>query len=159
MADFKPIETQEELDRIVNSRVYRAEKAIKEQFADYEQIKETASKADETIANLQAELEKKQSTIDGNKAIVDELNSKIASYELSQVKVKIALEKGIPYQMAERLKGNDEKEITADADAMVGLIGSTRKAPPLHNNEQGKKSSDPMKDGISTMLQNLQNGD
>ena len=47
MAEFKPIETQEDFDKAIKSRIERAEKAVREQFSDYEQVKESASKADE----------------------------------------------------------------------------------------------------------------
>ena len=160
MAEFKVIETQEELDKIIKARIERAEKAVREQFSDYEQVKESASKADEKIKELTAELEKKQVTIDGNKAIVDELNAKIAAQELSSMKVSVALEKGLPYQMAERLTGANREEITSDADAMVKLIGNTKKAPPLGSSEpNGASKSDPTATAYKSLLTNLRQGD
>ena len=160
MAEFKPIETQEDFDKAIKSRIERAEKAVREQFSDYEQVKESASKADEKIKELTAELEKKQVTIDGNKAIVDELNAKIAAQELSSMKVSVALEKGLPYQMAERLTGANKEEIEKDADAMVKLIGNTKKAPPLGSKEpSGDNKANPTATAFKTLLSDLRQGD
>jgi signal recognition particle GTPase len=160
MAEFKPIETQEDFDKAIKSRIERAEKAVREQFSDYEQVKESASKADEKIKELTAELEKKQVTIDGNKAIVDELNAKIAAQELSSMKVSVALEKGLPYQMAERLTGANKEEISADADSMVKLIGSSKKAPPMaHDDPAGGAKTNPTASAYKSLLGNLRQGD
>ena len=39
MADFTPIATQEELDRIIQDRLSRQKESIEKQYADYETLK------------------------------------------------------------------------------------------------------------------------
>lgn len=158
MAEFKIIETQEEFDNRIKDRIARAESAVREQFKDYDKIKAAAADSEKKIEELTAELAKKQTTIDGHQAVVDDLNAKIKEMELSSTKVSIALEKGLPYQMAERLTGANKEEITADADAMVKLIGSTKKAPPMRHDDPAGKS-DPTAAAYRSLLGNLRQGD
>ena len=49
---------------------------------------------------------------------------------------------GLPYQMASRLTGDDEKAIRADAEAMVKLIGNNRPAAPLGSSEPNVKNTE-----------------
>ena len=56
-------------------------------------------------------------------------------YETASVKTKIALELGLPYQMADRLTGTDEESIRKDAESMVVLIGMNKPKVPLGNPE------------------------
>ena len=39
MAEFTPIETQEQLDKIIGERIARAKQSAAEKYADYEDIK------------------------------------------------------------------------------------------------------------------------
>ena len=136
MSEFKVIETQEQFDAMIKDRIEQAKRVTAEQFSDYEQIKEAKEKADQTIQELNDKLAKQKELIDGNDAVVSDLKAKVQKYELDSVKTSIALEKGLPYQMASRLSGTTKDEITADADAMVQLIGSaTKQTVPLKTNE------------------------
>ena len=135
MAEFTVIETQEQLDKIIGERVKRAEKQAAEKYADYDDLKKQ-------IAHLTEQLQKQKETIDGHKAIVDGLNAKIHDYETASVKTRVALEMGLPYQMASRLTGDDEKAIKADAEAMAKLIGNTKPVAPLGSSEPNVKNSE-----------------
>ena len=66
---------------------------------------------------------------------MDDLTSKVQAYETASVKTKVALEMGLPYQMADRLTGTDEESIRKDAEAMVGLIGAQKPVAPIGSNE------------------------
>ena len=85
-------------------------------------------------------LSKEKETFDKT---VAELNGKVGSYKLRDMKIRIAREKGIPYEMADRLTGEDEKALAADADSLSKLISTVSKPtapPPL-------KSTEPTGDG------------
>ena len=72
-----------------------------------------------------------------------ELNGEVKTYKLRDMKIRIAREKGIPYEMADRLTGEDEKALAADADSLSKLISTVSKPtapPPL-------KSTEPTGDG------------
>jgi len=135
MADFTPIETQEQFDAMVKDRIARAEKAAAEKYSDYETLK--AQNADLTgqIASLTEQIRKQAETIDGHKAVVDDLTAKVRGYETASEKTRIALELGLPYQMADRLTGDNEEAIRKDAESMLKLIGINRQAPPLGSGE------------------------
>ena len=128
MADFTVIETQEQLDKIIGERVKRAERQAAEKYADYDDIKKQNAQFAEQAKN--------------HKSVVDELNAKIHQYETASVKTKVALEVGLPYQMASRLTGDDEKAIRADAEAMIKLIGNTKPTAPLGSSEPNVKNSE-----------------
>lgn len=68
---------------------------------------------------------------------ISDLNGKVSTYELASLKARIAHEKGIPYELAGRLTGDNEETLKADAESLSKLIGSASKpaAPPLKSTE------------------------
>ena len=128
MSDFTPIETQEQLNAIIGERISRAEQKAAEKYADYDDLKKQNA---EFQQQLQAQTEK----IKGHKAEIDSLNAKVQSYESSSLKTRIALETGLPYKMAERLTGDSEEAIRADAEMMLNLMGSKKEVAPVASNE------------------------
>lgn len=69
-----------------------------------------------------------------------ELNGKIKTYEQASLKARIAHETGIPYELAGRLSGEDEKSIREDAESLARLVTRGTPTPPL-------KSTEPTGDG------------
>ena len=63
------------------------------------------------------------------------MEAKIKGYETNSVKMRIAREVGLPYELAERLSGEDEKAIKADAELLKKLVGA--KTAPLKSTEPG----------------------
>lgn len=125
---FSIIETQEQLDQIIGERIKRAEQKAAEKYADYDSLKEQ-------VAKLTNQITQQTETLTGNKATIEELTSKVHKYETDSVKTAVALEMGLPYQMAGRLAGSTEEEIRADAEAMAKLIGSQKPSAPLGSSE------------------------
>lgn len=148
MAEFTPIETQEQFDAMVKDRIARAERAtaekISEKYSDYDTLKTQNNDLSNQIAQLTEQIRKQTETIDGNKTVVDDLTAKVQAYETASVKTKIALELGLPYQMAERLNGTDEESIRKDAEAVMTLIGSKKPVAPLGSGEPVASNSDPL---------------
>ncbi len=66
---------------------------------------------------------------------------------MKAIRLEVALEKGLPANLAARLVGDDRESIEADADALSELVGSTKPATPRVDPSQGTKpsgsSSDP----------------
>lgn len=102
MADFKVINTQEELDAIIKERVDRAERKIREtrdSYKDWLSPADAQKAAEEHQAQIDAlnqahskELEKYAGYDDKFK----ELEDKIHGYELNALKAKIARENHFP---------------------------------------------------------------
>lgn len=143
MAEFTPIETQEQFDAMVKDRIARAERAAAEKYSDYDTIKGQNTDLTNQIAQLTEQIRKQTETIDGNKTVVDDLTAKVQAYETASVKTKIALELGLPYQMAERLAGTDEESIRKDAEVMVTLLGNNKPVAPLGSSEPTVTNADP----------------
>lgn len=141
MADFTPINTQEEFDARIKDRLEREVKKYESQIAE---LTEKATKLDEQtskLADLQSELDKSKVTIKG--------------YETSSVKMRIAHETGLPYEMAERLRGDDEKAIREDAEAMKKYIGKPRSADPDFNPDTAGAKGDTRTAAFKSMLSSL----
>lgn len=150
--EFKPIETQEELNAIIQRRIEQAKRSAEQElagkYADYEDLKAKAQTAD----NLKAELETKNNRI----AELEPLEDKVHTYEIDSVKTRVALEEGLPYKFAERLTGTDEESIRADAKSMAKLIGANQGAP-LGGAEPVKTGS--KEDAYRQMARDLDEGE
>ena len=141
--EFTPIETQEQFDAMVRDRIARAERSAAEKYGDYEDVKKQNADLTSQIALLTEQIKTQTETINGNKTVVDDLTAKVQAYETASVKTKIALELGLPYQMADRLAGTDEESIRKDAEEMRSLFGSNRPTAPLRSTEPVAAGTDP----------------
>lgn len=106
---YTPPATQDDLDRIVETRLAR-ERA---KFADYEDLKRKAARLDEIEREQMSE--------------ADRLRSELEQEREARVKVerealvhRIASEKGVP---AHLLTGDTEEALTASADALLEFRG------------------------------------
>lgn len=115
--EFKPIETQEALNAIIQSRLERNTRSVTEEITKkYEGWipPDDMQKTAEQIAGLNAKIAEQATAI-------DELTAKNSAYETSSVKMKIALETGLPPELAERLNGSTEEEIRKDAESLAAF--------------------------------------
>nr|DAY94780.1 MAG TPA: Major head protein [Caudoviricetes sp.] len=107
-SEFKPVTTQEDLDRIIEARLGRERK----KYADYDQLKEQANK----LENVQAKL--------------TEAESKLGEYhkreQVTQWKTKVAADTGVP---ASVLRGSTLEEITAHASSLQAILKDQPSAP------------------------------
>lgn len=156
MSDFKPIETQEQFDAAISERLKRAEDKYKEKYSDYDKIKTQLDEVTTERDSLSKQLEEANGKVAGNDEVVAALNAKIAKYETDSVKTRVALEKGLPYEFAARLSGDDEESITKDAEAMAALIKSQQLAPPLRDPEP--QPTDTKEAALRGMLKELNGG-
>lgn len=154
MSDFKAIETQEQLDAIIGERIRRAESKAAEKYADYDSIKHQNDELTAQIADLTKQIKAKDEAISGNKEIVDNLNAKIKDYETRSVKTRIAHEVGLPYQLADKLSGEDEDAIREDAKKMASFIKTP--AAPIGSVEPTHEDEDPVKAEMAALAKQLQ---
>lgn len=119
MADeFTPINTQEELNKVIGERLASKERSIRAEYADYEELKKQSASWNEEKAAF-------EKTIADNKTAYDDLNQKltdaagkIAQYETDALKTRIAIETGIPTGLYTYLKGTTEDEIRHSAEEL-----------------------------------------
>lgn len=96
------------------------------------------------------ELNESLTTISSEKSVleqsIDELTSKVTSSQLQALKSQIAYEKGLPFELALRLKGEDEESLREDAESLSQLVASNRPLPPLKSTEDtGEGEDEPYK--------------
>jgi hypothetical protein len=123
MADFQPINTQEELNAVISRRLERhtqtvtaeVEKKYEGYISPEERDKLTGQIAELTKAKETAEAAAKKA-------------------EAGALRMRIAAEKGLPSELAERLRGDTEEELRADAEGLSKLVGSAG-TPPLADPE------------------------
>ena len=129
MSEFKTIETQEEFDAAIKARLDRNTKTVTDEVRkSYEGYisPDEAIKLTEQVDSLTKALTEKETAI-------TDLTAKNKAYETASVKARIAHEKGLPYELAERLSGETEKDIAADAEKLAQFVGSQKPAAPLYS--------------------------
>ncbi|EOS7735261.1 capsid assembly scaffolding protein Gp46 family protein [Enterococcus hirae] len=129
---FKTIETQEELDRIIQERLSRE----KEKFSDYDAIKIRNAELENEIGTLKSTIEETNAATKTHEQTVADLNKKIAEYETASLRTRIALQNGLPIDLADRLVGDDEESIKADAERLAEFVGKKQQTPPPLKNQE-----------------------
>lgn len=133
------IENSTELIKQIESEVGRDFVPRTDFNAKNNELKNIEKQVGDLNSNI-TNLSKEKESFD--KTLAD-LNGEVKTYKLRDMKIRIAREKGIPYEMADRLTGEDEKALAADADSLSKLISTVSKPtapPPL-------KSTEPTGDG------------
>lgn len=126
MAEFTPITTQEDFDTAVSAAVEAAKESVRNEYSDY--------------LSPDAEKEKYKGYLKPEEAA--EKDKKIRGYESQSLKMKIAHETGLPYELAGRLSGETEEDMRKDAQSLAKLIGGGKKVPPLRDPETNKKDAE-----------------
>lgn len=140
MGDFKVIETQDELDKIIKSRLAQKDREVAEQYKDYlspddaKALKADYEKRIEEANKSVKEAQEKLKTFD---TTVSDLTKRAEAAETSLLKNKVANEYKLPLELANRLIGTTEEELKADAESLSGILKpSSAGAPPLHIGNQ-----------------------
>lgn len=131
MAEFKTIETQEELERILGERLAREKEKNSKAIEGYEN---KIKAFEESVKAYEDKLAKSEATISSHQEEVAKLTAEISNLQLATIKHQIAHKNGLPYELAERLTGTDEESLTADALNLKKFVGA-KTAPPLANPE------------------------
>lgn len=132
--NFKVIETQEELDKIIKSRLAQKDREVAEAYKDYlspekvEAMKADYGKQLEEADKRVKEAQDKLKTFDDT---VSELTKRAETAEVSLMKNKVAIENRLPIELADRLIGANEDELKADAEKLSGILKPIS-APPIH---------------------------
>lgn len=150
--EFKVIATQEEFDKAIQDRLTRQKEILEKQHEDYEKSKSRNIELETEVTALKATIEEfSKSTESYDKDMVD-LNAKIAGYETANMRTRIALQHGVPYDLAGRLVGEDEKSIAEDAKMLAELVKGKDSIPPLRNIEP---NVDDQNGAYKSLLENL----
>lgn len=149
MSEFKIIETQEQLDEIIKNRIER----VKAKYADYDSLSAKVQDLETEKLKL-TELLDKQKEIEGNdKNKIAELEKGIQGWETKALKQKVAIKYNLPFDLADRLKGDSEESLTEDAERLASLmvVKQPTYKQPLADVEK------PVKSGVSAAWQDVVN--
>jgi len=138
MSEENKMFSQEELNSIISDRLN------KEKVKYEQQVSELTAKAaayEQQIATFTTQLEEVNKKMAAHESEIQERDAKIHDYETQSVKMRVANEFSIPYELAMRLNGETEEEIKKDAESIKGLLNQTRPLPPLRNTETSTGSS------------------
>ena len=162
MSDFKPIETQEQLDSIIKDRVARAEKSAtektEEKYKGYISPEDFAAKTKELNdknTELGNSLKSAEEERDKAKNDLTGLESKVKAYETASVKSRIAHELGIPYELANKLSGETEDEIRKDAEALKPFISKKGTAPLRDPESEDSGSGSETRDSMKKLVEKM----
>lgn len=111
--EFKPPQSQEELDRIIGARLDRERR----RFADYDDLKAKAEKFDAAEQANKSELERAQER-------AEKAEKQAAEFEAQSLKASVAADKGVP---ASSLSGSTKEELEQSADALIAWRDEQRK--------------------------------
>ena len=137
MADFKVIETQEDFDKAIKSRLAQKDRELAEQYKDYlspEQVETLKGDFKKQLDEANELVEKAKKTMADKDKAVSELETRVANAESTLLKQKVAHANNLPLELANRLIGTSEEELTKDAESLAGLLKPTS-TPPLRTSE------------------------
>lgn len=132
MGDFKIIETQEQFDEAIRSRLERERAHVAKNYEGYISPEDFATKTqerDDRINNLTSQLNDANDKIKNHSKELAERDSRIKAYESHSVKTRIANEMGLSFEAVNFLQGEDEESIRKSAEALKNLVESDLLAP------------------------------
>lgn len=135
--DFTPITTQEQFDQAISERLKRERESTAKKYADYDDLKKRSAEYETQINTLNKSLDDAVKKAADHEKTVGELQAKVSAYETNSVKMRIAQEMGIPFELAGRLSGDNEDAIREDAKTFSQYVSKAHNAPPLRDSESG----------------------
>jgi ribosome-binding ATPase YchF (GTP1/OBG family) len=141
MSDFKPIKTQDELNKVIKSRIERERKKLENNVKDYSELKEfkeTNLKKVETLSKTLAE----------QKQELENKENELNNFKLENLKTKSLIEANLPLSALKNVYGQTDDEIKASIDNLKSVISnnSTSVVPPKKNPDaehKGKGANNP----------------
>lgn len=152
MAEFKIIETQEQLDAVVGERVARAKESARKEFEGWISPEDFAKRTEDLNTQLTGLNDQLKTLTDEQanlQAQISEKDGKLAEYATSAVKLEVANKYGLSYDAVKFLQGDDREAIEKSAESLKSLVGAQR-AQPLGNPE-----APPEEDGVTAAFKKL----
>lgn len=106
---FEPIESQEQLDAVLKTRLAREREKIKAEYADYDELAEKAKAYDEAQEAQKSEAQKAQERI---AQLEGDIKKRDEADKVREMRKKVAKETGIPEDL---IQGADEESMKAYA--------------------------------------------
>lgn len=146
--EFSPITTQEEFDKAIQKRLAQKEREMTESFKEYmspDDVKTLKAECDRKVKEAQDCVKVAEDKLKEKEQTVSEITKRAEAAELSLKKNQIAYEHKLPLELAGRLVGSTDEELTKDAENLASLVKPSY-APPLRsteiNNNNGSLTQD-----------------
>lgn len=107
---------------------------------DYEDLKKEKESLESQVEKLNGTLKDTNDKYDAQTTTLEELQTKANNAESENMKIRIANQAGLPFDLAGRLTGETEDEIKADAEKFATFVNKPTPAPlkPTENSENDK---------------------
>lgn len=161
MADFKAIENQEDFDAAIKKRLEQKGREVEKEIttkyegylspADVQALKDAHENA---IADIKKQLEELTAKAADHTKEVEEITARAARAESSLLKNRIAHENGVPLELADRLIGDNEDALKADAEKVAGFLKPAA-AAPLRTTEPANYGMDEKSAATAALAQML----
>ncbi|WP_394271622.1 hypothetical protein [Anaerococcus nagyae] len=130
--EFKVIETQEQLNSIIEPRLERERKKYTDTINGLENDKKDL---EDQLAKLTDASNQKEAKIEELNSQISDKDNKLEDFRVNQMRNDLAYEYGLPRDFSKRLQGSTYEEIEADAKEMAKTFDDLRPDPPIKNNE------------------------
>ena len=135
MTEFKVIETQEQLDTIIKSRLDR-EKA---KYSDYDTLVEKIKNLETENTNLKQAITDKETSESSTASKIADLEKDVTAWKNKSLKQQIAIKNGLPFDLADRLQVDTEESLNEDAERLASLVSVKNYTQPLADKEPAFK--------------------
>lgn len=96
---------------------------------DYDEVKKQKQSLEKELQDLQTTLANKDEKYKEYETSISDLTSKVKTYEAKELKLRIAHENQIPFELADRLSGETEEDIKADAEKLSSFVARKQVLP------------------------------
>ena len=134
MADFTPINTQEDFDAAIKERLKRDREAQAKKFDGWVSPEDQKKR----VAEYEKQIKDLQDAAAASEKTIAEKDAKIAEgakYRTDLAKTRIALNAGLDIKYADRLMGENEDEWKKDAEMLAKDFAVTHRTAPLGSPE------------------------
>lgn len=139
-------------DETINKVMAEYGKSIQELKPAKEELEAIQSEKAE-LENQLTQLQNTLTSKDEELKSIDDLKNQIENYKLNELKVNVARQEGVPFELINRLNGQTEEELVADAKALSSFVNKKQTLPL-------KPTEPPVDDkntGLKQMLTELTN--
>jgi len=163
--EFKPINSQEELESVLKDRLNRQNEKhsremaeLKAKYADFDQLKAQNEESNAKISSLNDELSQTKEKMAGLDTQIAERDAKIKAYELSATKARVASEFGLSLAATQFLQGTDEDALRQSAESLKNLVGATVRTPKISGEPAGTGETNRTESAMRQMVKSFNGG-
>ena len=154
MSEFTPIQTQEEFDKAIKGRLAQKDRELEEKYKEYlspEKVSELKKDYEKKLADSTSLVKEAQEKLKTFDTTVSELTKRAETAEKTILKTKIAYDHKLPMELANRLVGETEEELSKDAESLSKIV-STGQTPPPYTREVNHTGGSSSKDAAMLNL-------